>query len=458
MSEVMMGYGAVAEVEEFDEEFVREKLRELLGKALLHRYDFRGLEATRDKVMWELINVKANYQRYGEVYVELTNKAEVGVEKACRVSKKVIEEALEHFEELKIWRTGRTQWKVKLPGKKWRLYIHRTPAGYWVVEVVLLLKIAKLRLPDVLRLPPELLVAAQEGWVLGDASYIADCEEAIMGTSQTWQAVSFPGFWPGKEVVLYVRGIAINEKRHVSIMWQVRVKGVRNAPKVWALKKEEKRKIAIAEIEEANKGNIDEQRALRIALYYAADGKYSQNSTARVLLFAVGKEQNWVRTEGSVRIARLLYEKAPQLLEYMAASGCKKAMFLARLALIGPRKLCMSYQRLGLYAPVAGALLNLVMVAVGDEYAYIYARIPVSNAPPGWYERAVKEGWTVNVVRSGETPYYEIPQDSLFERAAEDSELWEALYAFAKAKAEVKPAAKKLVEELLKIRPAGARN
>ncbi|MHB9302936.1 hypothetical protein [Thermofilum pendens] len=361
-------------------------------------------------------------------------------------------EALEHFEELKIRRTGRTAWKVKIPGTKWRIYMHLKPGGYWSVEIRLYLKVAKLRLPDVLELS-ELLVAAQTGWIYGDATYRADKKEVEMTTTQVWQAVSFPGFWPEKEVTVYIESVTVHET-HVSIMWAVRVKGVRNAPRWWSLPKKEKQGIILAEIEEANEGKVDIVRAVKLALLYASDGKYPGSNTAkRVLEFAVGSKSYRVRTEQSLRLARLLLERTPQLLAFLRVSGCKKAEFLTRLALSrAPR----AYQRLGLYAPVAGAMLNLPLVTVGDEYAYIYARIPVDNAPQGWYERAVEEGWTVNVVRSGETPYYEIPQDSLFEHASEDPELWEALYAFAKAKAEVKPAAKKLVEELLKIRPAGA--
>ncbi|ABL78038.1 hypothetical protein [Thermofilum pendens] len=53
-----------------------------------------------------------------------------------------------------------------------------------------------------------------------------------------------------------------------------------------------------------------------------------------------------------------------------------------------------------------------------------------------------------------ETKTAKSSQDSLFEHVSEDPELWEALYAFAKA--EVKPVAEKLFEGLLKIRLLGA--
>ncbi|ABL78618.1 hypothetical protein [Thermofilum pendens] len=442
---------------EFDEEFVRGKLRELLRKALFHRYNYRGLEATHNKVMWELINIKANYARYGEAYVELVNKFEVGKEKAFRIARKVAKEALERIDELEIKRTGKTTWQVKLPGERWRVYIYLKPSGKWCVEIRLYIKVAKLRLPDILKLPPEWLRIAQEGWVFGDATYRARYREIAMTTSQAWQVASFPGFWPGKEVEVHIKSIAIHEKRHVSIMWTVKVKGVCNVPRVWSFPKVVKQRIIVDEIEKANEGEIDEQRALKLALLYAADGEYpGSNSARRVLEFAVGRRSRWIRTEQSVRLAKLLLEKAPQVVAFLCASGCRKAQYLARLALVESRKPRAARQQHGFYAPIAGAMLNLVIVTTGDEYAYIYARMPVSNAPQGWYERAVEEGWTVNVVRNAGTLYYEVPQDSLFEHASEDPELWEALYSFALAKAQAKPAAKKLVEKLLRIKPARA--
>ncbi|ABL77890.1 hypothetical protein [Thermofilum pendens] len=453
VEEYMKGDGAVTGegVEEFDEGFIREKLKELLRKAIFHRFNYSGLEATCTRVMWELINLKAEYQRYGEVYVELTNKAEVGVEKACRIAKRVFREALEHFEELKVRRTGKATWKVKIPGEKCRIYVYRKPAGHWAVEIRLYIRVTKFIVPDTLRLPPELLVDAQTGWLYGDASYIASRKDVRMGTSQAWQVTSFPGFWPGKEVEVYIRSVVIHET-HVSVVWTVRVKGVRNAPKEWRLRKEEKQSVILSEIKAANEGEIDIFRAVRIATYYAADGKYPGPNTAKRLLeFGVGNEPYWIRVEGAVRIAKLLHEEVPQLLAFMCSAGCKKARYLARLALVEPKRNLSPR-----YLEVAGVRMNLQLVGT-KNYRTLIARVFITNNNEellrGFPERAREEGLIVKKMKIDKKYYgYYAGLRELMSYADKHLEAYDILIDFVKGELEEMPLdhpARQSVERLL---------
>ncbi|ABL77957.1 hypothetical protein [Thermofilum pendens] len=451
MNEVVMrGDGAGEGVEEFDEWFIRRKIEELLRKALFPPSGYRGLKATHSKVARELAEIKANYVQYGEAYVEHVDRLREGEEKAYREAEKAMQEALEHADELEIKRTGKTTWKAKLPGRRWRLYVCRTPTGHWQVEVALLFKVAELRLSDTLRLPPELLRAAQDGWILGDASYIANKKEVKMGTAQTWQVASFPGFWPGKEVVIYVRSVVIHES-HVSIMWQVRVHGVRDVPRWWRLRKEEKRRMAVAEIEEANKGNIDERRAVRIATYYAADGKYpGSNSALHYLDFAVGRRSRRVRTEQSVRVARLLYEKVPQLLAFMVASGCKKAEFLASLASVKPRHYAPRYLE------VCGVKMNLRLAGPKNR-RYLMAQVYITRNNEemlrDFPERARREGLEVRRVKVSKRYWgYRAGEKSLMKYADRYPHVYDTLIEFVQEELQATPPdhpARRSIERLL---------
>ncbi|ABL77965.1 hypothetical protein [Thermofilum pendens] len=453
MGREMMGYGTVAGgVEEFDEEFVRGKLKELLEKALFPRGNYRGLKATHEQVARELAEIKANYAQYGEAYVEYVGRLGEGEEKAFREAEKAMREALKRVDELKIKRTGKTRWKAKLSGAKWRLYVHLKQSGYWSVEVRLYIRVAKLRLPDTLRIPPELLRVAQEGWVLGDASYDADRGEVKMSTSQSWQVASFPGFWPEKDVTICVKSVVINETR-VSVTWYVVVKGVRDAPRLWSLPKVVKQRIILKEIGGANEGKVDIVRALKLALLYAADGEYpGPNSAKHVLEFAVGRRSRQVRTGGSVRIARLLYKEVPQLLAYMVASGCKKAEFLASLAFVEPRPYRLSLR----YLEVAGVRMNLQLVGNKNYYtlaARVYITEDNEEMLRDFPERARKEGLVVKKMKIAKKYYcYYAGMRELTGYCDKHPEAYNTLIDFVQEELETMPLdhpARRSVERLL---------
>ncbi|ABL77971.1 hypothetical protein [Thermofilum pendens] len=454
----MRGNGAGEGFEEFDEWFIRRKIEELLRRALFPPSGYRGLKATHEEVAQELAEIRGNYAQYGEAYVEYVGRLGEGEEKAFREAEKAMREALKRVDELKIKRTGKTRWKAKLPGEKWRIYVSRKPNGYWSVEVVLLLKIARLRLPDVLELSPELLVAAQTGWILGDASYIADHGRVDMATAQSWQVASFPGFWPGKEVTVYVRSIVINETR-VSMVWFIYVHGVRDAPREWALRKEEKQGIILAEIEAANEGKVDIVRALKLALLYVTDGEYpgSSNTGKHLLQFAVGQRSRQVRTEGAVRVARLLYEKVPQLLEYMAASGCQKAEFLASLASVKPRHYAPRYLE------VCGVKMNLRLAGPKNR-RYLMAQVYITRNNEemlrDFPERARREGLEVRRVKVSKRYWgYRAGEKSLMKYADRYPRVYDTLIAFVQEELEAmpldhpaRPSVERLLERLRKAR------
>ncbi|ABL78100.1 hypothetical protein [Thermofilum pendens] len=447
--------------EEFDEWFIRRKIEELLRKALFPSDGYRGLEATRNEVARELAEIRGNYARYGEAYVEYVGRLGEGEEKAIKEAEKAMREALEHVDELEIRRTGRAHWKAKLPGRSWRLYVHLKPSGYWEVEIRLHLRVVKLRLPDTLRLPPELLRAAQEGWIMGDASYRADREEVTMTTAQTWQVASFPGFWPGKEVAVYVDRIEIHETR-VSVKWYVVVKGVRDAPRWWSLSKKEKQGIILAEIEAANRGEIDIFRALKLALLYVTDGMYpgSSNTARHVLDFAVGQNSRRVRTEGAVKVARLLYEKVPQLLAYMVASGCQKAEFLASLASVKPRHYAPRYLE------VAGVKMTLLLVGASRALAaVVYVTEDNEETLRGFPERARREGLEVRKVKVSKGRWgYRAGQKELLRYADKRPIVYDTLIAFVEERLgamplnhPARPSVERLLERLKKARERALR-
>ncbi|ABL77937.1 hypothetical protein [Thermofilum pendens] len=370
---------------------------------------------------------------------------------------------------LRAERHGR-HWRVYVPRENW--YVVVSKPARWVVRIPLKGFWTESEFPRVLvNTPSDVLRSLQRGWLLTDVTPPHEGYPYVsFGTTQAWQLPSTLAAFPSDDVRLGVTAGILGSTR-LSLQWGVSIYGYEEelgwaSGLIGEVKRAEFRRL----VEECKELNGD---SVALATAFLGDGELEYFLRLRWLYFRVGHEHVYLPTESAVFNARVAVERASEYVAFVGkVTRCAKVRHILFVAYGAPGKRGRkpgqkvgSYQELGLYAPVAGALLNLVMVAVGGKYAYIYARIPVDSAPQGWYQRAVEEGWTVKVVRSRvksrahttrEMLYYEIPQSSLFEHAAEDATLWEALYRFAVAKAQAKPVARKLVEELLRIKPAGA--
>ncbi|ABL77670.1 hypothetical protein [Thermofilum pendens] len=362
---------------------------------------------------------------------------------------------------LRAERHGR-HWRVYPPRENWYVVVSKPTSG-WSVRIPLKGFWVESEFPRVLmNTPISVLRSLQRGWILTDVTPPHGRHSDVrFSTTQPWQLPATLAAFPSDNIRLGITAGILGSTR-LSIEWGVSIYGYEEELG-WAsgLVGEVKR-VEFRALVERCKALQGDPVALHTA--FLGDGLRTLFLRIRELYFSIGNEIVYLPTESAVFNARAAVELASEYVAFVGkVTRCAKIRHWLYVAYGAPGRRgrrpgqkVVSYQELGFYVDIAGAMLNLSLVTVGDKYAYIYARMPFDSAPPGWYERAVKEGWTVNVVRSGGTLYYEIPQDSLFEHAGEDPELWEALYRFAVAKSEARPAAKKLVEELLRIKPAGA--
>ncbi|ABL77731.1 hypothetical protein [Thermofilum pendens] len=438
------------------------------------RVHYRGLFDTVSTINWDFTRFVAHaltvvpddvYPRFGKLFdYDLRQYLLLGDDNRPREGSAVVElrdrlQAIVDATEdgLRAEKKGKV-WHVYIPRENWHVIAHK-PTYDWIVHVPLEGFWTETSFPEVLaRTSPDVLRSLQRGWILTDVTPPHGRYSDIkFGTTQSWQLPSTLATFPSDHVDIGVTA-GILGSTGLSIKWEVSIHGYADelgwaSGLVGATKRAEFRAL----VERCKELNGD---SVALATAFLGDGELEFFLRLRWLYFKVGQEHIYLPAESAIANARAAVERA---WEYVAFVGkvtrCAKIRHWLYVAYGAPgrrgRKPGQNGQRLDLYAPVAGALLNLVLIGHGD-YARIYARMPVDGAPPGWYERVVEEGWVVRVVRNAGMLYYQVPQDSLFEHAAEDATLWEALYRFAAAKAQAKPAAKKLVEELLKIRLAGA--
>ncbi|ABL78274.1 hypothetical protein [Thermofilum pendens] len=443
------------------------------------RVHYRGLHDAVTEINWDFTRFVAHalsvvpdevYPRFGRLFdYDLRQYLLLGDSERPREGSAVVElkgklQAIVDATEdgLKVERHGKI-WRVYPPRENWHVTVSRPNAHSWTVHVPLEGYWVESEFPEVLaRTSPDILRSLQKGWLLTDVmppreSYLY----VSFSTTQAWQLPATLADFPSDDVHLGIRAGVLGSTK-MSIMWGVSIYGYAEELS-WAsrLVGEVKRAEYRSLVEECKALNGD---SVALITAFLGDGILAFFLRLRWLYFRVGNEIVYLPTESAVFNARVAVERASEYVAFVGkVTRCAKVRHVLFVAYGAPGKRGrkpgqkVACQWLGLYAPVAGALLNLVMVTVGDEYAYIYARIPVDSAPPGWYQRALEEGWDVRVVRMSDREYYQIPQDSLFEHAGENPELWEALYRFAVAKAQAKPAARKLVEELLRFKPAGAK-
>ncbi|ABL77913.1 hypothetical protein [Thermofilum pendens] len=340
-------------------------------------------------------------------------------------------------------------WHVYIPGENWHVIAHK-PTYDWIVHVPLEGFWTEASFPEVLaRTSPDVLRSLQKGWVLTDVTpphgRISDVRFA---TTQPWQLPSTLAAFPSDHVDVGVTAGVLGSTR-MSIEWRANVYGYADelgwaSRLIGEVKRVEFRRL----VEECRALNGD---SVALATAFLGDGELEYFLRLRWLYFRVGQEHIYLPAESAIINARLAVELAPEYTKFVSlVTRCAKIKHFLFVGFGAP-------QRRGrkngqspspFYAEVAGARLVLVYISTKNN---IYARIAVDGVPPGWYGRALEEGWDVRVVRMGSKEYYQVTHCSLFEHARYDAALRETLLAFAKAKAEQYPKAQSLVERLEKL-------